>query len=84
MRVLAKTFGWLLVSGLIIFISNLSAGVDWKVALIGAAVAKIGTTIAYFFYEVGFERAWKRQAKATISSISDLRVASTPDCPCPA
>ena len=65
MRVLIKTFGWLLVSGLIIFISNLSAGVAWEVALFGAAIAKIGTTIAYFFYEVSFEKAWaKRQIKA--------------------
>ena len=66
MRILAKTFGWLVVSGLIIFISNLSAGVDWKTALVGAAVAKIGTTIAYFFYEVGFEKAWHRQQKAEL------------------
>lgn len=64
MRVLAKTFGWLLVSGAIIFISNVTAGVDLMPALIGAAFAKIGTTIAYLFYEVGFERAWKRQPKA--------------------
>jgi len=77
MRVLAKTFGWLLVSGLIIFISNLSAGVDWQVALVGAAVAKVGTTIAYFFYEVGFERAWKRQPKAA-------KVNRESPCPCPA
>lgn len=66
MRVLAKTFGWLVVSGLIIFISNLSAGVDWRTALFGAAVAKIGTTIAYFFYEVAFEKAWQRQQKAAL------------------
>jgi uncharacterized membrane protein len=78
MRVLAKTFGWLVVSGLIIFISNLSAGVDWKVALVGAAVAKIATTIAYFLYEVGFEKAWQRQPKATT-----VTATATP-CPCPA
>jgi hypothetical protein len=64
MRVLAKTFGWLMVSGLIIFISNISAGVDWKAALVGAAFAKIGTTIAYLFYEVGFEKAWEKQKVA--------------------
>lgn len=81
MRVLAKTFGWLVVSGLIIFISNLSAGVDWKVALIGAAVAKIGTTIPYFFYEIGFERAWKRQPKAT--TVTTTTASANPS-PCPA
>ena len=65
MRVLLKTLGWLFVSGLIIFGSNLSAGVPWLSALYGAAIAKIGTTIAYFFYEHAFERAVKRQTTAT-------------------
>lgn len=68
LRVLAKTTGWLVVSGAIIFTSNLYAGVDWRAALIGAAVAKIGTTIAYLIYEVVFERAWKSQPKATIAT----------------
>ena len=68
LRVLAKTAGWLIVSGAIIFTSNLYAGVDWRAALVGAAVAKIGTTIAYFIYEVGFERAWERQPKAAIAT----------------
>ena len=91
MRVLAKTFGWLLISGLIIFISNLSAGIDWKVAIVGAAVAKIGTTIAYLFYEVGFEKAWKRQPKATTvtattvtATTASATTASATPCPCPA
>lgn len=69
LRVLAKSFGWLVVSGTIIFISNLSAGVDWRTALVGAAVAKIGTTIAYFIYEIGFERTWQRQPKATKADV---------------
>ena len=64
MKVLAKTFGWMIVSGMIIFISNISAGVDWKSALVGAAFAKIGTTIAYLFYEVGFEKTWEKQKVA--------------------
>lgn len=71
MRVLTKTFGWLLVSGLIIFISNLSVGIEWKAALVGAAFAKIGTTIAYLFYEIGFERLWNRQKKA-VSALNAL------------
>ena len=65
MRVLLKTSGWMLVSGLIIFISNLAAGVPWLAALYGAAIAKIGTTIAYFFYEHLFETAIKRPTTAT-------------------
>ena len=56
MRLLAKTFGWLAVSGTIIFVSNLVAGVRWDIALYGAMVAKIGTTIAYALYEYSFER----------------------------
>jgi hypothetical protein len=68
MRTVAKTFGWLLVSGAIIFTSNLYSGVEWKVALYGAAVAKIGTTIAYFIYEVGFERGWKRKLTPAVEA----------------
>lgn len=56
MRTLIKTFGWLLVSGTIIFISNLLSGIDWQAALYGAFIAKIGTTIAYYLYEISFEK----------------------------
>ena len=65
MRLFGKTLGFVAVSGSIIFASNLSAGVEWKAALAGAVVAKIGTTIAYFVYEVAFESMWKRQRTAT-------------------
>lgn len=63
MRILGKTLGFVAVSGSIIFASNLSAGVHWKAALAGAVVAKIGTTIAYFVYEMAFESMWKRHPK---------------------
>ncbi len=56
MKILIKTLGWLIVSGLIIFSSNVAGGAEWKIALIGALYAKIGTTIAYFFYEFSFEK----------------------------
>ena len=68
MRVLAKTFGWLVVSGAIIFTSNVMSGVEWRTALYGAAVAKIGTTIAYFIYEVAFERGWKKKVTPTVGA----------------
>lgn len=74
MRVLAKTFGWMVVSGLIIFISNISAGVDWKAALVGAAYAKIGTTIAYLFYEVGFEKTWEKQQQQKTDEIIQFQL----------
>jgi uncharacterized membrane protein len=60
MRVLAKTMGWLVVSGTIIFVSNVAGGAYWKTALYGAVIAKIGTTVAYLIYEVAFEKGWKR------------------------
>lgn len=66
MRLLVKTLGWMLLSGLIIFISNLSAGVTPWNALIGSVYAKIGTTIVYFFYEFYFERSWHRKPTTTI------------------
>lgn len=69
MRTLAKTIGWLIVSGLIIFVSNLASGVTWDVALIGAAIGKIGTTIAYFFYESGVEKYFPKKSE-TVSQVS--------------
>lgn len=74
MRVLAKTFGWMVVSGLIIFISNISAGVDWKAALVGAAYAKISTTIAYLFYEVAFEKTWEKQQQQKTDEIIQFQL----------
>lgn len=56
MRTLVKTLGWLVVSGLIIFFSNLLGGSTVLHALYGALLGKIGTTFAYYFYEVGFEQ----------------------------
>lgn len=65
MRVLGKTFGWLLVSGTIIFASNVAGGAYWKTAICGALIAKIGTTVAYLLYELAFERCWKRPVTPT-------------------
>jgi uncharacterized membrane protein len=56
MKIVLKTAGWLFVSGVIIFTSNIASGVEWRTALYGAAIAKIGTTIAYFFYELFCQR----------------------------
>lgn len=70
MRTLAKTIGWLAVSGLIIFLSNLASGVSWDVALIGAAIGKIGTTIAYFFYESGVEKYFPK--KSAVSQVNEV------------
>ena len=56
MQVFLKTIGWLIVSGAIIFISNVSTGVEWRTALYGTVIAKIGTTIVYFFYELFCQR----------------------------
>ena len=61
MQVVLKTFGWLIVSGAIIFTSNIASGVEWRTALYGAAIAKIGTTIAYFFYELFCQHLAKRK-----------------------
>lgn len=65
MQVVLKTFGWLIVSGAIIFTSNIASGVEWKTALYGAAIAKIGTTIAYFFYELFCQRLANRKEGKT-------------------
>lgn len=62
MKLILKTIGWLLLSGLIIFLSNLTGGAEWKVALVGAFFAKIGTTIAYLFYEFFVEKYWPYKA----------------------
>ena len=56
MAVLFKTLGWLGLSGAIIFASNVASGQPWATALYGAALAKVGTTVAYFGYEV----LWRR------------------------
>lgn len=60
MKIVLKTAGWLFVSGAIIFTSNIASGVEWRTALYGAAIAKIGTTIAYFFYELFCQRLTKK------------------------
>jgi uncharacterized membrane protein len=69
MRVAIKTFGWLVVSGTIIFISNIIGGSEILIALYGAIVAKIGTTIAYFFYEVGFEKAYPKHTAEALPNL---------------
>lgn len=60
MKIFVKTLGWMFVSGMIIFCSSLAAGVAVGPAFKGAVVAKIGTTIAYLFYELAFEKAWSK------------------------
>jgi uncharacterized membrane protein len=56
MQIVVKTAGWLVVSGTIIFTSNIVGGADFQTAIYGAAIAKIGTTVAYFFYELFYQR----------------------------
>jgi hypothetical protein len=58
MKIFVKTIGWLVVSGLVIFIGNIMGGCDLRTALYGAFISKIGTTLIYPFYEKLFEKKY--------------------------
>jgi len=73
MRTFLKTLAWLLVSGTIIFFSNIFGGVEWKLALYGAAVAKIGTTIAYYFHELAWVK-WDEFVKSRQNMAEDCNL----------
>jgi len=57
---LTKTLSWLIVSGLLFFVSALAGGSPLYTAFITTAIACALKTPVYMIHEMVFERAWHR------------------------